>query len=56
MAIDFSSAVNDFRDDLGNSALATAIADWLDGLSITTVYDLTIHRFRGFWKVIVVYA
>jgi len=56
MPITFSVAKNKFPDNVADSTTATNIKNWLDGLSITTVYLLQVQHVQGFWEVIVIYA
>ena len=55
MAVDFDVEMNSFPDNVANATTAAAIETWLDGLSITTVHEISIEHHAGFWKVIVVY-
>ena len=43
-------------DNLSDSAIASAIETWLDGLSVTTVYEIGIEHYQGFWHVLVIYT
>ena len=56
MAITFSTAANQFPDNVAMSTTATAIATWLKTLTVTTVYEISIEHHAGFWKAIIVYA
>jgi hypothetical protein len=56
MVLNVEVAANKFADNLADDALATAIEAWLDGLSITTIYNCTIVHYQGFWRAVVVYV
>jgi len=56
MAVDFDVEMSVFPDNVTEATTAAAIETWLDSLSITTVYALTVTHHTGFWKIIVVYV
>lgn len=56
MTIDFNVEMKQFPDNVADATTAAAIETWLDGLSITTVYELSIEHVKGFYVAIVAYA
>jgi hypothetical protein len=57
-ARNFEASKTSITDNLSDSAIATAIETWPDGLGIGTthtVYEITIEHYAGFWHCILVY-
>lgn len=56
MAITFSSEANQFPDNDSLSDVATAIETWLNTLTVTTVYEISIEHVKGFYVVVAIYV
>ncbi len=56
MAITFNTAMNQFPDNDADADIATAIKTWLNTLTVTTVYEITIEHVKGFFVVTIIYA
>ena len=56
MAINFSVSKTQYADNLSDAEIAGAVETDLDALNATTVYEIVLQHYQGFWHLLVIYA